>query len=111
LTAEDSQAMRDAGCDRVWRWIASIEVTAKGVQRVKRGGIVTGLEALPWEACVRVEPACTPLLSRDGGAAVWPLVVDAFANAPGAVGLQIDWDVPERLLPLYAAWLDGLRQR
>ncbi|MCK6490478.1 MAG: DUF3142 domain-containing protein, partial [Planctomycetes bacterium] len=98
------QALRTAGCDRVWRWVALIEA---GPRRSRRGGALAGADELPWEACVRVDAACTPLLERDGGASLWPLIT----AEPGAAGLQIDWDVPVRLLPQYAGWLSGLRHR
>jgi hypothetical protein len=111
LDPEEARALREAGCDRVWRWVALIEASGNGARRLRRGGAVTGLESLPWEACIRIDPSCTPLLERDGGADLWPLVGEALTAAPGSAGVQIDWDVPTRLLPRYATWLGGLRQR
>ena len=107
-----------------WRldeWRADIVVDGGGgapIARTRGAYAELGSQAQR-QAVIRVHPQCNALLA-DNPSAMMEAVLDGYlaAGGPHTVcladhydGLQIDWDVPERLLPAYADWLTVLRQR
>jgi hypothetical protein len=80
----------------------------------RRAGRITGCpQYQEWEV-VRIEPSCKGLLTGNDAALLSILQTEWLArqaSQPAATGLQIDWDVPTRLLSHYAGFLRRLRLR
>lgn len=99
-----------------WRldeWRATITSGDNGLQWVGRGGVISGLvgaDSPPRHLVIRLEPSATlwlesePMALQQAVLAAW-----RARRHPHDVAIQIDWDVPERLLKQYAEWLHDLR--
>ncbi len=108
LDAGSRATLMRSGCTRIYALRARLTVTDTGVRILPRGGAVAAGPAIADHAVFRVASDCTPLLERGATAALH----DALLGAPGAhtAGIQLDWDVPTRLLPQYAAFLRELHR-
>ncbi len=109
LDANARAALARSGCNRIYALRGRVMATATGVRIAPRGGAVAAGAGVADHAVYRIAGDCTPLLER--GAT--PALIDALlATLPtSAAGIQIDWDVPTRLLPDYAAFLRTLHRR
>ncbi len=91
------------------QWIGSIDLVAGAPRFAARGGAVRGLATVPRWSVIRIEVRCLPLLGTAQAVQLAALV--ASRVQPGCTGLQLDVDVPLRLLPAYGAFLTEVRQR
>lgn len=112
LTSAEERDLAAAGVGTICQWIGAVEAVDGQPRLSARGGAVQGLASAPRWVVVRVEGGCTPMFDDACIDVVIELAVQAFQRAAQRgmpVGLQIDWDIPERRLAQYARFLEGLR--
>lgn len=108
FAAEEASSLAILGCDRLWSWRGDILLTRDGLRLHERGGPVEAPDGLAVHRLVRIDDSCTPLLEDGRTTELAGLLLAAVpADAPG---LQLDWDVPTRLLPCYASFLRDLHR-
>lgn len=112
LASDEAADLVAMSTQAVCWWCGSVEREGGAPRFHVRGGRLLGGSALQEWPVIRVEPSCSPLLETapdEIAAAV--LIGWQRAQVVGMqmAGLQIDWDVPSRLLPSYARFLERLR--
>jgi hypothetical protein len=98
--------------DAICWWSGVVTVESGQPRFHPRGGRLSGwINAKEW-AVIRVEPSCSQLLGK-GDQAIEAAILSGWRRVESGIksgGLQIDWDVPSRLLPAYATFLSRLRK-
>jgi hypothetical protein len=110
LASEEAADLAALPTDAICWWIGVITAEEGTPTFHPRGGRLSGNGGVKEWAVLRLEPSCTQLLDKmdrrilDAVLTAWRRVQ---STATG--GLQIDWDVPSRLLSRYASFLSQLR--
>ena len=111
LTRDELTDLAALPVDGICWWSGSIAMEGGSPRFHPRGGQLKGASQIPRWVVVRIEPSCNPLLGKDvAGLRQEVLLGLQRGSATGPIrGLQIDWDVPSRLLREYADFLKDLR--
>lgn len=107
LAPDEETALAGIPVATILEWSGRVSVHHHKPVFTNHGGQVTGLAKAKRWAVVRIDSDCTPLL-RDKPDALVAVIAKQLRK--GAVGLQIDCDVPTKLLVDYADFLIALRQ-
>ncbi|MDA3962804.1 MAG: DUF3142 domain-containing protein [Planctomycetota bacterium] len=107
LSAREVDQLQRLQVDLIGYWAGSIVRGAQGLRFETRGGAVAGSDAIARCAVLRIDDSCHAALASTEQAAELVALIKRHCTDERA--LQIDWDVPHRLLPDYARLLRAVR--